>query len=130
MTARPCLNCGEPTDGSRCEECYASRPRSEHALTSSERGYDSRWRRLSVRARRLQPWCSDCGATDDLTADHRRWPARSLADVEVVCRSCNGRRGAIRSGVTAAPRGGSPEVEHGDRRRQPLRPSLTAGEGS
>jgi hypothetical protein len=38
----------------------------------------------------------DCGTTEDLTGDHLRWPARTLADVEVVCRSCNSRRGALR----------------------------------
>ena len=55
MTLRPCLDCGEPTALTR---------RPEH------RGYDAEWDRLSRRARRLQPWCSDCGSTEDLQADH------------------------------------------------------------
>ena len=46
---------GQPTAGTRCPE---------------HRGYDRRWRVLSERARKLQPWCSDCGATEDLQADH------------------------------------------------------------
>jgi hypothetical protein len=31
-----------------------------------------------------------------LTGDHLRWPAENLADVEVVCRSCNSKRGPRR----------------------------------
>jgi hypothetical protein len=67
---RPCMDCGELTDiGPRCDACrpVASRAR-ERARTSRdrgtfrERGYDSRWTYLSQRARRLQPWCSHCGA--------------------------------------------------------------------
>lgn len=97
---RPCLRCQEPVDGSYCVGC---RPVKEHPQSSTERGYDHRWRRLSARARRLQPFCSDCGAPHDLTADHLRWPARSLADVDVVCRGCNSKRGPSR-GPRAKPR--------------------------
>lgn len=104
---RPCLGCGVPVAienknaGARCIDCDTARkkqgsgPRT-HVLSSVRRGYDHAWRRLSKEARRLQPWCMDCGATEDLTADHLRWPARSLADVEVTCRSCNSKRGALR----------------------------------
>ncbi len=44
----------------------------------------------------MHPFCMDCGTHEDLTADHLRWPARTLIDVEVVCRSCNSKRGALR----------------------------------
>jgi len=78
MTLRPCLDCGEPTALTRCPE---------------HRGYDAEWDRLSRRARRLQPWCSDCGSTEDLQADHlpSAWERRAqrkplrLKDIEVVC---------------------------------------------
>jgi len=45
----------------------------------------------------VQPFCTDCGHwgsnANPLTTDHLRWPARTLADVDVVCRSCNSKRG-------------------------------------
>lgn len=111
-----CAECGSPyeMDGiGRCEEC---RPRrdygTERKIFPSRRdrsnrhahGYDNEWQRLSQRARRRQPWCSDCGSPDDLTADHsteawrRKQSGKSirLRDVDVVCRSCNSTRGAAR----------------------------------
>lgn len=104
MTLRPCLDCGEPCDGPRCtEHTVAPSKASRHA-----RGYDNAWSRLSKRARRLQPFCSDCGAVADLTVDHspQAWERQQagmevrLEDVEVVCRSCNGRRGQARPSST------------------------------
>ncbi len=114
MTPRPCIDCGEPTTDTRCPSCQADQDRRTDTSRGSrhERGYDGRWARLSARARRLQPWCLDCGATDNLTADHLRWPARTLDDVEVVCGPCNNRRGAARGtrtrGETRKPAGQGP----------------------
>lgn len=125
MTLRPCIVCGTPAPSSRCDE---------HALpdrrgSASRRGYDKRWRALSTRARRLQPFCSDCGAVEDLTVDHSEeaWQrheaglAVRLEDVEVVCRGCNSRRGQAR------PRGEG--VSEGSRRpaRQAKSASHTPG---
>lgn len=98
---RPCLDCGEPTDATRCEQC---RPRDPQLKSTRERGYGTTWRKLSERARRLQPWCTDCGTVNDLTADHspeawQRYEAGKtirLDDIEVVCRPCNSRRGKAR----------------------------------
>lgn len=88
-------NCGEPCEDGRCTEHRpATRP---DRGTATQRGYNSAWSRLSKQARRLQPWCSDCGTKTDLTGDHLRWPALSLKDVDVVCRPCNSKRGAARS---------------------------------
>lgn len=109
-----CSECGttyeRDRDGSTCESCRPA-DRGERELyrgSRQSRGYDERWTRLSRRARALQPFCSDCGATDDLTADHSTtaWERRAagkairLRDIDVVCRRCNGERGAAR-GVTA-----------------------------
>jgi 5-methylcytosine-specific restriction enzyme A len=88
------------TEETRCVVCELRRQRKRPRESASQRGYDYRWRKLSERARRLQPWCSWCGATDDLTTDHRvplaaggtRRP--TLADVLVLCRPCNSRKGA------------------------------------
>lgn len=83
--------CGEPSTDSRCEQ----HPYPELTKPSREkRGYNDAWRKLSKRARELQPWCSDCGTTEDLTADHLQWPATTLKHVDVLCRSCNARKGA------------------------------------
>lgn len=107
MLSRPCLKCGTPVEGSRCDDC---RPPAK-AKGRSERGYAGQWPKLSRRARRLQPWCSDCHTTDDLTADHspeawRRHEARlpiRLQDVDVVCRTCNSKRGAARGPTPPNP---------------------------
>lgn len=112
MTWTVCIACGEVAPGTRCEECQTEREArtTERKGSATARGYDSRWQRLSARARRLQPFCLDCGSAEDLTADHLVWPARTLADVEVVCRSCNSRRGATRGG-RARPTSQGPQGE-------------------
>ena len=122
MIARPCLDCGTPTDATRCPSCAQDRPHERARGTRTQRGYDNRWGRLSRRARRLQPWCIDCGTTSDLTTDHLRWPARTLDDVEVVCRPCNSRRGPTR-GTPGDVGGRNPRGRHGARYRPPERPS-------
>src|SRR4051812_36529449 len=96
---RPCLDCGQPCGASRCPTCSAVAEQRRDAArgTHTARGYDSAWARLSARARRLQPWCTDCGATDDLTTDHgpEAWDAKAtgrritLDLIAVLCRSCN-----------------------------------------
>jgi 5-methylcytosine-specific restriction endonuclease McrA len=59
----------------------------------------ARWKALSKRARRMQPWCLDCGTTEDLTTDHvipvSEAPelAYKPANIAVRCRPCNSRRG-------------------------------------
>ena len=101
MTARPCLDCRRATrNGSRCPTCAAAfrARRDQQRGTRTQRGYDNRWMRLSAEAIRLQPWCSECRATVDLTADHidplsKGGVAVTVADVRVLCRSCNSRRG-------------------------------------
>lgn len=94
-----------------CDDCKptrvptAARIRYESRRgTARQRGYDSAWERLSRRARRAQPFCSDCGREDHLTTDHSptAWQRRDaglpirLEDVDVVCKWCNSERGAAR----------------------------------
>lgn len=118
-----CADCGTPYEKikneSRCTDC--STVPTEHPRVSATRslnkrmadplkyaprknGYTPAWDRLSKQARGLQPWCSDCGTPDDLTADHsttawhryeRGLPIR-LQDIDVVCRTCNAERGPAR----------------------------------
>lgn len=106
----PCLTCGEPTRGSRCEDCSKSsenmriRKHTTKKQTSKERGYDSRWKRLSKRARELQPFYEICGTTEDLQGDHlpiawerheKGLPIR-LSDIRVLCGYHNREAGAAR----------------------------------
>lgn len=107
MTLRTCLQCGEPCDGPRC-------PEHDTKGTATNRGYDAAWDRLSRRARRLQHFCTDCGATEGLQADHlpEAWAAKAagkpikLTMVDVVCGPCNIARGAARG--PSATRGMDP----------------------
>lgn len=111
-----CAECGivyeRETTRAKCPTCKPDpRARSAESIlteaargTAAQRGYDAAWERLSRRARRLQPFCSDCGRTDTLTTDHspQAWERRArglavrLEDVDVVCRQCNTERGAAR----------------------------------
>ena len=107
MTWRPCTSCGEAHDnrGPRCEACAPSATMLRQS-SPRERGYDAAWDRLSKTARRLQPFCLDCGSEDHLTVDHlpSAWERKEqglairIEDVEVVCNDCNVRRGTSRVG--------------------------------
>lgn len=128
-----CAHCSRPYEEDHqhaaCPDC---RPKRQYSLEDQSkpaelrhgnrhaRGYDNHWARLSKRARELQPFCSDCGRTDDLTADHseRAWQRRAagksvrLKDIDVVCRGCNSDRGAARgSGATDKYRDGGNPIE-------------------
>ena len=100
---RPCPapDCGELTDAAYCPEHTAPPVNRQSPL---ERGYDWRWRKLSERARREQPFCTVCGTDQDLTTDHspeawqrkeRGLPIR-FQDIQVLCRSHNSAKGAAR----------------------------------
>ncbi len=109
MTMRPCLDCGEPSDGPRCPE-HGVDPKA----SATDRGYDWQWTKLSRRARRLQPFCETCGATEDLQTDHtpEAWARKAagkpirLQDTVVRCGPCNRAAGAARG--TSATRGPTP----------------------
>ena len=100
-TVKPCLDCGEPSHTTRCEQHRLPEPPKPSAAS---RGYNNAWTRLSKRARRLQPFCTSCGATEDLQADHspEAWARKAaglpirLQDIDVVCGTCNRSRGAAR----------------------------------
>lgn len=115
MPPRPCTVCGEPHHGAgRCPDCARAADARRPRASATARGYNARWERLSAKARRLQPFCTDCGTREDLTCDHspEAWDriARGLAvrlrDVDVVCRGCNARRGAARGPLS--PQGRHP----------------------
>lgn len=104
VTLRPCIECGELSEVERCDE-HKLKTRGDKTSADS-RGYDNAWRKLSERARRLQPFCSDCGGTEDLQCDHTptAWARKAagkairIKDVDVVCGPCNRARGGARPG--------------------------------
>lgn len=113
MTRVPCLTCGTPTaDGPRCPPCEAPRRRARDAQRAKARPElrTWRWRRLSERARERQPFCTQCGATSNLQLDHvvsvaaggPAFPHLDGVEAQVLCRSCNARKGA------GAEQGGDP----------------------
>ena len=67
MTLQPCVDCGELSERNRCQ---THRPAHAPKAPGKQRGYDWPWIQLSRRARRIQPFCSMCGSTEDLTTDH------------------------------------------------------------
>lgn len=112
-----CLNCGEPSEQNYCAEHLVETrkaQRSKKTGSASARGYDARWARLSRKARKLQPFCTDCGATEDLQLDHspeaweRYYSGKviRLCDTTVLCGPCNRARGQARpgGGGSTAPR--------------------------
>ena len=129
-----CSDCGtvyeRTSSGSRCDDCKPVRERTARRIvsesrrgTAKSRGYDAAWERLSKRARRQQPFCSDCGREDHLTTDHspEAWARREagkpvrLEDVDVVCVWCNAERGPARGpDAVARPTMGSAAVELDD----------------
>lgn len=107
----PCLSCGELSPATRCPECSRefnrATARRYGPRGSRSRGYDHAWDKLSRTARRLQPFCSKCGATDNLQCDHspRAWERKAkglpirLKDVDVLCGPCNVAAGSARPGA-------------------------------
>ena len=97
--------CGQPSAATRCAEHRLAddRDRSDNPL---RRHRSPRWKRLSTRLRRRRR-SARLGADDDLTIDHiipvseDRALAFSLANLRVLCRSCNSSRG---NRATAADR--------------------------
>jgi 5-methylcytosine-specific restriction endonuclease McrA len=99
---KPCLACGEPSEGSRCDEHRAEQENARESRRNVEHpayGNRTRWKNASRRARAAQPWCLDCGATSNLSVDHiipfRERPDLAYAqdNLAIRCRPCNARKG-------------------------------------
>jgi 5-methylcytosine-specific restriction endonuclease McrA len=85
MTRR-CLGCHTLiSSGSYCLACR----------NTTRRGYGHQHQQRARKAIAQHPWCSRCGATDDLTADHTIPISQGGTDspLTVLCRSCNSSRG-------------------------------------
>jgi 5-methylcytosine-specific restriction endonuclease McrA len=86
----------EPASEALVPWAFRRQPRRDHVKrrgTGRERAHQQR----AKAAIAAQPWCSECGSTRDLTADHLIPLARGghpLGPLRVLYRSCNSRRGA------------------------------------
>src|SRR5215204_3341018 len=100
---RLCSVCGVKLDprehGYRgpCPDCKRARERARVRGTRKQRGYTDAWLQLVKVAISQHPYCSACGATTDLTGDHRiplsKGGTSTLGNIEVLCRRCNSAKG-------------------------------------
>ena len=104
---RVCNACGRfyvPAGRSRgrCPECTreywreASARRRATRGTTSQRGYGTEHQRLARVAIAAHPYCTMCGSTRDLVADHviplSRGGTSTPDNLQVLCRTCNTRK--------------------------------------
>ena len=115
MPARACLACGQltarPARSGRCPACeaerYAARPTRAVYASPAWRRLSSRTIKAHIRTNgwRCPGWGRPAHNSFDLTADHPEamatGGARLPAQPGVLCRSCNGRKGA--NPATGAP---------------------------
>jgi 5-methylcytosine-specific restriction protein A len=100
VTLGTCLDCGEPSDRSRCPGCHATRQREVDATRggATARGYTRAWERQAAAVKRQQPACDVCGSTADLTVDHVVAKARGGTDdrgnLRTLCRRHNSAKGS------------------------------------
>lgn len=91
----------------RCAECWREYYREENSRRgkTKARGYDQTHKRLSKLAIAQHRYCSDCGATTDLCADHivprSQGGANVLSNYRVLCRRCNTARATSKAGKAA-----------------------------
>lgn len=116
MALKPCLGCGRLAAGSRCQACRATREQQRpQRPTNLTRDWTERQRRAQAVAKHRQTygdWCPGwqrpAHPSADLTADHVLAVAAGgnpQGELQVLCRSCNGAKGAHRG------QGGTPPTE-------------------
>lgn len=83
MVLRLCIvtDCGRLARGTRCA---AHEVEHQRRRNQSRPQYVGSWAATSRRARKEQPWCTRCQASDELTLDHETGT--------VLCKSCNSAR--------------------------------------
>ena len=88
---RPCLDCGRLTNApSLCTPC--KRQRDKRRGTTTHRGYDYQWSKLSAQVRAEEPNCYLCGAPSTAT-DHvipkNRGGTNDRTNLRGICTPCN-----------------------------------------
>ncbi|MEU1030202.1 HNH endonuclease [Streptomyces mirabilis] len=114
MAKKPCLKCGRlTTNPSRCDvhqkewEAARQKLRDAERGSASQRGYDSKYRRIRaqvLRAHRArngdlcEGWGVPAHASQDLTVDHiiplAKGGTHRRENLRVLCRRCNSSRGS------------------------------------
>ena len=93
LRLQPCLtpDCPEVQEAARCTR----HTREVDGVRVRRRGtlYQGDYPRRRAACIREQPWCTFCGSTRRLTADHVRAGDPS-SPLRTLCLSCNSRRGA------------------------------------
>ena len=103
MQMRLCRHCSKPTSEGyfhvACGKAYErekSRRRRARKGTTSQRGYGLDHQKLREVAIARHPYCTDCGTTADLCADHilptSKGGTNTLDNYAVRCRACNNKR--------------------------------------
>lgn len=103
MVLRACLDCGEPSPGTRCDPCRRALEQrtAQQRGTTTARGYGHRWQQRSNAVRTASPACQTCGTTgskqNPLTVDHITPKAAGgddhRANLRTLCRRCNSAKG-------------------------------------
>ncbi len=101
MSLKPCKDCGEPVEHTRCPDCAREVQRPESSKNREHVAFAnlSRWKNLSKRVRRIQPWCDVCGTDQRLQANHvistkeRPDLTYAMENLSVLCAKHNGGRG-------------------------------------
>lgn len=78
--------CHQRTERSRCAACQRALDRAKNNNAGYRRTYA--WQKLSKATRAATPYCTRCGSTVDLTADHVT-PRSLSGGVVTLCRRCN-----------------------------------------
>lgn len=98
MAPRPCINCGTPSQTTRCQACETLR---QHNRNQARPHYQGDWPTLSRQLRQQHVathgwWCPGWHTpphpSHDLVVDHIK--PRSTEALQVLCRSCNSRKAA------------------------------------
>lgn len=98
---RPCLDCRQPTTGTRCPTCQTTRTNNRNRRRTWYHGTWQTTRRAVLTAWRAEHgnWCPGWNRpahpATDLTVDHVN--PRDPHTLGVLCRACNGSKGARQS---------------------------------
>ena len=96
MPRRRGLDCGTLTTATRCTPCRARKKQVRNAGASAARDVVTAWRQQHGNI--CPGWGRPPHPAADLTADHRtplhHGGDNSAANLTVLCRSCNARKGA------------------------------------
>lgn len=93
--------------GGSCDKCGAGK-RCNKSMTTTERGYDGRWKALSVRVRAEQPLCEVCLAAGivtpatevhhKITVEDAPWLRLERSNLMSLCNACHDAEHAGMSG--------------------------------